>query len=534
MDDVRAHDRSATAPFRHAVFRRLWIAQFASNVGTYMQAVGAVWVMIDLKGSPTEVALVQTATTLPVVLLGIVGGALADLVDRRRLLLVTQAVMLLSAAALAVLDAADAVSPESLLVLTFALGAGVALNNPAWQAIQPQLVPRDEFPQAVTLGSASLNLGRAIGPAVGGVLVALAGAWFVFGLNAVSFGAVMLALWWWRRDPDRRDGPGERFGGAVRAGIRYAMHSRPLASVLVRAAVFSFASAGLMALLPVYATATLDLGSGGFGLLLGAFGVGAVAAAFLLPRLRGGRDEDTVVAAGTLVLAATMLGLALTDSSALALVLSVIGGGGWLCCLSTFNVASQQVLPDWVRARGLSFFLTFLMGGIAAGSAAWGVVASHSDVPTAFAWGALAVALTPLLAIRWKLRTAETLDLSATPMMFAAGTQISAEPTDGPILVTLTYTVLPDQEQEFLAAMRRLREARRSTGASSWSVYRDMKREHDFIETFVVPTWGEHLRQHARRTADDADLQEALRPYLVDGVLPNAHHYIAPGATAPR
>jgi len=475
---------------------------------------------------------VQTATTLPVVFLGIVGGALADLVDRRRLLLVTQAIMLLSAAALAVLDAADAVSPESLLMLTFALGVGVALNNPAWQAIQPQLVPRDEFPQAVTLGSASLNLGRAIGPAVGGVLVALAGAWFVFGLNALSFGAVMAVLWWWRRDPDRRDGPGERFGGAVRAGLRFALHSRPLRSVLVRAAAFSFASAGLMALLPVYATSTLDLGSGGFGVLLGAFGAGAVGAAFLLPRLRGGRGEDTVVALGTLVLAATMLGLALTDNTALALVLSVIGGGGWLCCLSTFNVASQQVLPDWVRARGLSFFLTFLMGGIAVGSAAWGVVASQLDVQAAFAWGALAVALTPVLALRWKLQTAETLDLSAAPMAFAAETQLTAEPTDGPVLVTLVYAVLPDREQEFLDAMRHLRDARRSTGASSWSVYRDLANEHEFIETFVVPTWGEHLRQHARRTSDDADLQEALRPFLVDGELPLAHHYIAPGADA--
>ena len=217
MNDAVASDRSATAPFRHAVFRRLWIAQFASNVGTYMQTVGAVWVMIDLKGSPTQVALVQTAATLPVVFLGVVGGALADLSDRRRVLLVTQFIMLLAAGALAVLDAADAVSPTSLLVLTFALGAGVALNNPAWQAIQPELVPRDEFPQAVTLGGASLNLGRAIGPALGGFLVALAGPWFVFLLNALSFTAVIAVLWWWRRDPDQHDGPVEHFGGAVRA-----------------------------------------------------------------------------------------------------------------------------------------------------------------------------------------------------------------------------------------------------------------------------------------------------------------------------
>ena len=246
--DVR--DTSAWAPFRHETFRALWIAQFVSNVGTWMQSVGAVWVMVELKGSPTEVALVQTATTLPVVFFGVLGGAMADLADRRRVLLATQAMMLAAAGTLALLDRTGAVSPLSLLALTFALGIGTALNNPAWQAIQPELVPRDEFPQAVTLGGASINLGRAIGPALGGFLVAAAGPSFVFLLNALSFCAVIVVLARWRREPDDVEGPPERFAGAVRAGTRYAFFSHALTGVLIRAGVFSAASAGLMALLP--------------------------------------------------------------------------------------------------------------------------------------------------------------------------------------------------------------------------------------------------------------------------------------------
>ena len=254
-------------------------------------------------------------------------------------------------------------TPISLLVLTFALGVGTALNNPAWQAIQPDLVPREEFPQAVTLGGASINLGRAIGPALGGLLVAAAGPWFVFGLNALSFGAVIAVLAWWRRDPDASDGPPERFVGAVRAGTRYALHSHALAGVLVRAGVFSAASAGLLALLPVYSTAVLGLGSGGFGLLLAGFGVGAIVAAGFLPALRARMSEDAVVATGTLGVAAALLGLALNDTTAVAIVLVVLAGAAWLLCLSTLNVrvaaggarvgprAWPRVLPQRVHGR---------------------------------------------------------------------------------------------------------------------------------------------------------------------------------------
>jgi len=522
--DVRG--TSAWAPFRRETFRALWIAQFVSNVGTWMQYVGAVWVMVDLKGSPTEVALVQTATTLPVVFFGIAGGALADLADRRRVLLITQTMMLAAAATLAVLDSIGAVSPASLLGLTFALGIGTALNNPAWQAIQPELVPREEFPQAVTLGGASINLGRAIGPALGGFLVAAAGPWLVFSLNALSFCAVIVVLVRWRRPPDELEGPPEQFAGAVRAGTRYAFFSHALSGVLVRAGVFSTASAGLMALLPVYSTAILGLGSGGFGLLLAAFGVGAIVAAALLPALRTRMSEDAVIGIGTLVFAVMLLGLAVVDSTAVAMVLVAIAGGAWLLCLSTLNVASQQAVPSWVRARGLALYLSVFSGGIALGSAVWGITADKFGSPSAFAWGALATALTALLALQWKLRTISDLDLSPAPM-YAPEMRLAPEEASGPALVTLTYDVRPDAHEQFLSALQHVRRARRRTGAVQWSVYRDAEQPNQFIETFIVPTWEEHIRQHERRTATDLQTQDNLRPFLRDSHLPHARHYIA-------
>ena len=518
---------SAWLPFRHRVFRDLWIAQFVSNVGTWMQTVGAVWVMLELKGSPTFVALVATASSLPTVFLGVAGGALADLLDRRRLLLVTQILMLAAAAALAALDASGGLTPASLLALTFALGVGAALNGPAWQAIQPELVPRDEFPQAVTLGGASINLGRALGPALGGFILAVAEPWLVFALNALSFGAVVVVLWRWRREPDDADGPAERFAGAVRAGVRYALFSHSLTGVLVRAGSFSVASAGLMALLPVYSRDVLGLGSGGLGLLLAGFGGGALVAAALLPRVRARLGQDAVAAIGALGVAAALLTLALVRWAPLVLTIMVAAGAAWLLCLSTFNVASQEALPGWVRARGLAMYLTAFTGGIALGSVAWGSLADSLGTPATFAWGALAVALTPLLALRFRLGAIGDLDLTPAPM-FAPEMRLAVEDAGGPVFVAVTYEVAPQAVDEFQRAVQRVGRARRRTGAVRWSVYRDAEAPQRFVEMFIVPSWQEHLRQHERRTVSDAALQDGLRAFLRDGTEPEVRHFVAP------
>jgi len=518
---------SAWAPLRHRVYRMLWLAQFVSNIGTFMQGVGAVWVMLELHQSPAVVALVQTAVALPVLLLGVPAGALADLVDRRRLLLATQGLMLAAAAVLAVLTWAGTVTPAALLALTFALGAGTALNAPAWQAVQPELVPAAEFPQAVTLGGASMNLGRAIGPALAGAIIAATGPGLVFLLNAASFLAVIGALAAWRPEPEDRPGPPEQFDAAVRAGLRYAWHSHLIHYVLLRSGAFNLASAGLLALLPVYAKSQLGLGSGGLGLLYAAFGAGAAGSALLLPQIRARIGVDGVVAAGTAAAAAALLALAFTRSPVLAALITFVAGAGWLLCLSVFNLAAQQVVPDWVRARGLALNLTVTAGATAAGSAAWGAVANVLGISGAFSWGSLAVALTLLAGVRWRFSSIATYDLSPAPLA-EPDTPLTVPTGGGPVYVTVTYQVKPGAEDDFQRALQPLGWSRRRTGAVRWAILQHAESPGQFVEIFVVPSWDEYLRQQERRTTSDAALDDRLRAFLSAGTEPDVERFLTP------
>jgi MFS family permease len=524
---------SAWSPFRYQIFRALWIAQFVSNVGTWMQSVGAAWLMIQLHGSAALVALVQTASSLPIVFVGIAAGVLADRVDRRRLLIFTQLAMLVAAGALAGIAGFGHATPAALLGLTFALGIGAALNGPAWQAIQPELVPREEFQQAVTLGGAGINLGRAVGPALGGLIIAFSGPWLVFLLNAASFAAVVVVLWEWRRESEKPVGPPERFIGAARAGLRYVLFSQQLFGVFVRAAAFALASAGFLALLPVYSTSVLGFGSTGLGVLFGCFGAGAVLAAGVLPRVRESWGNNGLVTAGTGSMAASLVVMAFVHTVALAFFMTFVAGIAWLLCLSTFNYSTQAALPGWVRARGLALYLTIVQGGLAVGAAVWGRLANAVGVTTTFAWGALAVALTLAFTLRWRI-PAGAQDLRPSPMA-AADAQLSpADAGGGPVLVLVGYEVRPEAEEDFLVALAALRRARRRTGAVSWSIYRQAEQERRFMETFVVASWEEHLRQHGRRTVEDAEAQRDVRRFLVPGTEPTVEHYLAPPRSAVR
>ena len=391
----------------------------------------------------------QTATFLPVVLLGVVAGAAADLLDRRRLLLVAQVFMLAVAAGLAVVTALDLVTPLVLLGFTFALGVGAAFNSPTYQAIQPELVPREELKQGLTLGGANLNLARAIGPAVGGLLIAAAGVWLVFALNAASFVAGVVVLWRWRRPVDEDEGPSERFAGAVRAGISYALFSRVLQGVLVRSFVFGVTSSALLSLLPVYASRVLGLGSGGLGALYTAMGVGAVVTAAIIPRVRERLSDDRVFALGSCVVAASQVALALVRSPGAAVAASFVAGLGWLLCLSTLSVASQEALPGWVRARGLAFYLTAISAGIAAGAGVWGWLATVSGVPATYAWSALALVVTLPLALRWRFDAIARLDLSPAPPAAPEARLVGAEDAGSPTLIVVAYDVQPEPRTSF-------------------------------------------------------------------------------------
>ena len=519
---------SAWAPLRHKVYRALWFALLATNIGAWMQAVGAAWLMVELDASPTIIALVQTATFLPVVLVGVVAGALADLVDRRRLLLATQLAGLAVAAALAAVTAAGAVTPLVLLGFTFALGVCTAFNGPAYQAIQPELVPARELKQALTLGGANINLGRAIGPAVGGALIAAVGAWLVFGLNAAAYLGSVVVLWRWRRAPDEDTGPPEHFAGAIRAGVRYALFSRMLQGVLLRSSVFGLASSALLSLLPVYASKVLGAGSGGLGLLYAGIGVGAVTMAALLPRLRARLSDDRVFIVGSVTVAAALAVYAAAPYLLAALAASFVAGLGWLCCLSTLSVASQDALPSWVRARGLAFCLTALSAGVALGAVLWGMLASADGVRVAYAWGAAALVVTLALAFRWRFDAIARLDLSPSPLASPETRLVGEEHADSPAFVLVSYEVRPECEEDFLRALRLVGRVRRRNGATDWSFYRDAERADRFIETFVLATWDEHVRQHQRLTVTDAAVLDRVNEFLKPGTSLTAEHYIQP------
>jgi MFS family permease len=513
---------SPWAPLRFPIFRALFIAQMASNIGTLMQSVGSAWLMGDLGASPVLIALVPTASMLPVLLVGVPGGALADIVDRRRLLIAGQMWMLVCAAVLAAMSFADIVTPASLLALTFGLGAGSALTFPAFQAIQPELVPPREFRQALALGSMTFNVGRAIGPAIGGFVVAVGGPGWVFLLNSISFLAIVGVLVWWRRPEAESSMPAETFSGAMRAGLRYAAHSPAFRGVLNRTALFAIPAAALQALLPIVVRDRLGLSSGGYGVLLGCFGVGAAGGAVIRPRLDERFHHDQLVFLSSIAAAASLV-VAGTSRMPWAIGLALLVGGlSWATALTSVSVSAFSALPEWVRARGMGLYMLVLAGGNALGSAAWGAIAEVS-LTGAFLIAAAILMLTLLSGRRWLLGSVNDLDLRLIPTDDPTVT-IVPHPTDGPVLVTIMYEVPVDDVHEFADAMRLVERHRRRTGAYRWGLFRDLAAPHRFVETFQVESWAEHLRQHRRTTvnADDRFL-DPVRRYVGHDV----NHYLS-------
>jgi MFS family permease len=374
--------KNAWSPLRHPLFRAMWLASVASNVGTWMHTVAAGWLMTKLATSPLPVALVQTATTLPVFLISLPAGALADLVDRRRWLIFTQSLMLLIAAVLGILDLAGAIGPWSLLLLTFALGAATSMNGPAWSAAIPELVPRDELPAAVALNSVGFNIARAIGPALGGLIMAASSAGVVFILNAISFLGVIIVLWQWHYARH----PVEHHRGMVHAmheGLHYVRSTPTYHAVLVRAGLFAFAGSALWALLPVVASAQLKITSTGYGLLLGCLGTGSVVGAAALPSLRARYSPDRLVAGGITLFAVATLGLAMIHRFSPVAAAMLAGGMAWITIMSTFNVVAQMAPPILMRARALAFYILVFQGSLAVGSSVWGAAAGRWTVSIA-------------------------------------------------------------------------------------------------------------------------------------------------------
>lgn len=402
----RARSLSPWAPFREPLFRAVWIAAVISYIGTWMQNLGSAWLMTSLTRSPLMIALVQAASSLPVFLVALPAGALADLVDRRRLLLVTQSWMAIAAAALGVVTILGVVTPWMLLLFTFLLGLGAVMNDPAWQAITPEIVSRQQHASGVALNSAGFNVARAVGPALGGAVIAAAGSGVAFLINAASFFAVIFVLYQWKRTATNGNG-NERVMNAMRVGVRYVRHTPAVRSVLVRTLAFSIAASALLSLLPVIAR---PFGSIGFGLLLGCFGFGALAGAVVLPRMRSQMSMDAVVAVATVVFALATVTAGRVHSFPVLAVVLFLGGAGWIAILACLNVTAQTMSPSWVLARSLSMYVLVLQGGLAAGSALFGAVANNQGVPNALLYSALGL-VTGLVTMRWHRLRAREADL---------------------------------------------------------------------------------------------------------------------------
>lgn len=526
MSMAETRTSSGFDALRQPVFAVLWAATVLGNTGSFMRDVASSWLVTDLSASPTAVALIQTAATLPVFLLAIPAGVLSDILDRRRFLICVQLVLAAVSGTLLALSQAGALTVEYLIALTFVGGVGAALMGPTWQSIVPELVPRAQLKGAVALNSLGINIARAIGPAAGGLILASFGAAVVYGLDVLSYVFVIGALLWWKRPKAAESALSESFTGAFRAGLRYTRASRELHRVLLRAALFFLFASAVWALLPLVARQMLGGSAGFYGVLLGAVGAGAIAGAMLMPHLRRWLDADGLVLAAALLSAAVMGALALAPPQWLAVVLLWVLGAGWITALTTFNSVAQAILPDWVRGRGLAVYLMVFNGAMAAGSLGWGVLARSTGLPAALAASAAGLAIVALLMPRVRLPAGEA-DLQPSHHWPEPAMSDTLAHDRGPVMVQIAYRVLPQDRPAFLEAIRQLSQERMRDGAYAWGVMEDSGDAEQIIEWFMVASWAEHLRQHQRVSHADADLQQALLQYHRGPGRPPVQHFLA-------
>lgn len=514
------------SPLRQPVFRALWIASAVSNIGTWMHDVGAAWLMTDLSPSPVLIALMQAASSLPFFLLALPAGAIADVVDRRKMLLLTQGWMLLVAALLGILTLANITNPWLLLVLTFALSLGSAMNMPVWQAVTPELVAKEELPQAVTLSGIVVNLSRSIGPALAGIIIAQAGTGAVFLLNAASFVGVMLVIYQWQRTPTNSALPTERVVGAIQAGVRYVRYAPVFQTVLIRTGVYIFFGSALFALLPLLGRHELKLDAFAYGIILGFWGIGGLSGAFILPKLRQKFSIDQIVALSSVVMGVMMLGLASVRSLYIVCALMFLVGIASLSVMVSLSVSAQTSVAAWVRARALAVHLLLFQGFMTLGSLLWGTVAQRTSISLALTGAGVGLIVSALLTMGYRLRCAEILDLSASLHWHQPIHAFEPCPNDGPVLITLEYRIDPVNAEEFNQAMQALSKIRRRDGAIQWGLYQDLSNPSRFVETLLVESWAEHKRQFERVTNSDRIIEEHARAFHIGDEPPKVSQMI--------
>ena len=505
---------AAWRPLRVPMFRNLLLADLVSDLGTFMQGVGAAWLMVSGGAGPLLVALTQTASAVPFFLLALPAGALGDIFDRRKLVIATEVWMASVATAIAALTLLHWMTPWMLLLLTLALSIGDALEAPTWRAILPEVVPPEDLLPAVALNGIEFNLARAVGPALGGFLIAAAGVGAAFTLNAFSFLAVLWVIVRWRRSERRRDLPRETMTGAIREAFRYTRNTPNMLTVLGRIAVIMFFASPFWALLPTVAH-QLQQSASLYGLLLAVFGAGAILGAVVLQRTQSFLSVDAMLAIGSTIFATCLWATAMSKSIALLCLAIALGGAAWTAVMSLMTTVMQNVAPDWVRARATAMFMLVYMGSWAGGSAFWGYLAAHRGTHFALVIAAVGTASSPVLILISRMPD-KTADLRAwdpwgKPML--AG---EVRLDQGPVLVTVEYEIAAEDSDEFLRALEKFSRVRRRDGASRWGVYYDTEHPTHYLETFIVESWGEHLRQHTRLTEADREVEERVQRFLAN------------------
>lgn len=528
-------DRISTlAPFRHQTFRTIWTANIASSFGSLIQAVGAAWMMTSIAPSEDMVALVQASTAAPIMFFSLIAGALADNFNRRSLMLTAQIFMLVVSVTLTVFAYLDLLTPWLLLAFTFLVGCGVALNNPSWQASVGDMVPREVLPAAVTINSVGFNITRSLGPAVGGAIVAAAGAAAAFAVNSLCYFALIAALLRWKPEKPASTLPRETLFRALSAGLGYVAMSPNILNVLLRALVFGISASAILALLPIVAR---DLVSGGpltYGIMLGAFGVGAIGGAMSNARLREAFSSEAIVRLSLVGFAASAAVIGLSSNVWITTLVLLVPGACWVLALSLFNTTVQLSTPRWVVGRALSFYQTAAFGGIAAGSWLWGVLSDTFGAPTALTLSSLAMLAGALIGLRLPLPQFGELNLDPLNRFNVPALRLDLQPRSGPIVNMVDYVIADEDIPKFLILMSQRRRIRIRDGARQWALMRDLEHPEIWTETYHTATWADYVRHNQRRTQADAEAWDAIRALHKGEEGPRVHRMIERQAIPPR
>jgi len=497
----------ANSPLRLERFRLFYLGSVGTALGYTMQTTVAAWVMATLTTSELMVALVQTASTAPALLFGLMAGALADIVDRRRLILATQWMLLAATAILGGATLAGWVGPALLLVLTFLVGAGLSLYLPAQQASINDLVSRQDLPRAVALGAVAFNVARAIGPALAGGIAAWIGSGSALLASSLFFTVMIVAAQGLKKRERALPGVPETLFSGVMSGMRFARHSLAMRSLMIRNVTFSVCASAFWALLPVIARDQLQLGAGGFGLLSAGFGVGAITGALAIPGQLQRRSLNVVVTAGAMLWIVAIAVLAAVDIVAVAIAAAFAGGAAWVSVLASLSAGTQSSAPAWVRARAVSVNLVSNQASLAIGSALWGAVASAFGTRAALATSALTLVLLLVIGRRARVAMGDEADVAPGAQLPELTIAVEPAPMDGPVLIQIEYRIAPEHREEFLRAIHDVEPVRRRNGASSWRVFRDLAEDGLFVERFIIASWAEYVRLRARATMTDRNIQ---------------------------